>query len=394
MTMNRTTNIPIRKRRTRAIAMRLGVVAVVIGVVYVIGLKVAPGPPHAEMDAARSALARARKEGADLYSPRELEKAAQEWIRMMTSVREENDRFFSVRDYDRVLRAAVRTRDAGQLAYERSRTVKDSLYWTAVLEGSRVREQLALVELQLDLLPRSSGWSTELAEARSRLGRSEGALRRRDLLQALGLVRQANQVLGTLGVAAGGTLDRYLEDMPEWKTWADDAIASSRETGGVAVIVDKMARKLYLYRGGRLEDSWDVELGPSWMGTKRHEGDLATPEGRYKVRRRRGSGSTTFFRALELDYPNPRDIRRFENDRRTGALPEGARIGGLIEIHGEGGKGADWTRGCIALANNDMEALFNMVPTGSPVVIVGSLEPPSYWSTIAVNGIPAGASPD
>ena len=128
------------------------------------------------------------------------------------------------------------------------------------------------------------------------------------------------------------------------------------------------------------------------MGPKRHEGDLSTPEGRYHVLRKRGPGQTIYYRALELDYPNADDRRRFAEARRTGTLPTDARIGGLIEIHGEGGRGADWTRGCIALTNADMDRLFAAVPAGAPVTIVGALQPPAFLQTAmpqgTVDGIP------
>ena len=56
-------------------------------------------------------------------------------------------------------------------------------------------------------------------------------------------------------------------------------------------------------------------------------------------------------------------------------MPAAAGIGGLIEIHGEGGRGRDWTRGCVALANPDIDDLFRHVEVGTPVTIVGSDEP-------------------
>jgi hypothetical protein len=55
-------------------------------------------------------------------------------------------------------------------------------------------------------------------------------------------------------------------------------------------------------------------------------------------------------------------------------LPAGARIGGLIEIHGEGGRNRDWTSGCVALANGDMDRVFDRAGIGTPVTIVGSNE--------------------
>ena len=58
--------------------------------------------------------------------------------------------------------------------------------------------------------------------------------------------------------------------------------------------------------------------------------------------------------------------------KRDGRLPRGAGIGSLIEIHGDGGRGEDWTSGCVALENHDMDRLFARVSVGTPVTIIGS----------------------
>ena len=103
------------------------------------------------------------------------------------------------------------------------------------------------------------------------------------------------------------------------------------------------------------------------------EGDNATPEGRYRIIRKRGRGETRYHRALEIDFPNAEDRRAFTAAKRDGRIPANARIGGLIEIHGDGGKGADWTNGCVAMTNTTMEELFRQVAVGTPVTIVGTI---------------------
>ena len=113
-----------------------------------------------------------------------------------------------------------------------------------------------------------------------------------------------------------------------------------------------------------LDRSWSVWSVRTWVPT-----------------RRRGSCtdgcSITFATAwaLLLHHPNADDRRAYAQARRSGEVPDGAGIGGLIEIHGEGGLGRDWTRGCVALTNPDMDDLFTHVDVGTPVTIVGSDEP-------------------
>ncbi|MCB9069627.1 MAG: hypothetical protein H6629_17725 [Calditrichae bacterium] len=59
-----------------------------------------------------------------------------------------------------------------------------------------------------------------------------------------------------------------------------------------------------------------------------------------------------------INYPNELDRRRFNAAKSTGDLSQKAQIGGLIEVHGDGGKGFHWTDGCIALTNTDMDQVF------------------------------------
>jgi murein L,D-transpeptidase YafK len=87
--------------------------------------------------------------------------------------------------------------------------------------------------------------------------------------------------------------------------------------------------------------------------------------------KKKDRGQSRYHRALLLDYPNAADRERFAAAKRRGEIPRGAGIGGLIEIHGEGGRGQNWTEGCVALSNRDMDDLFRRVGTGTRVTIVG-----------------------
>ena len=65
---------------------------------------------------------------------------------------------------------------------------------------------------------------------------------------------------------------------------------------------------------------------------------------------------------------------RFALGKVRGIIPTRVGIGNLIEIHGEGGEGRDWTDGCVALANPDMDRVFALTEVGTPVTIVGTYE--------------------
>jgi murein L,D-transpeptidase YafK len=115
-----------------------------------------------------------------------------------------------------------------------------------------------------------------------------------------------------------------------------------------------------------------AELGTNWTADKSRSGDAATPEGRYKVVQKKGAGHSIYYKALLLDYPNAEDRAAFARAKRRGEIPRDATPGGLIEIHGDGGKGRDWTRGCVAVSNDDMDDVFRRAKVGTPVTIVGS----------------------
>jgi hypothetical protein len=157
-----------------------------------------------------------------------------------------------------------------------------------------------------------------------------------------------------------------------WRSWSDNAIRESRLTGRTVVVVDKLRRRLTLYRGGERVVSFGAELGANGLQRKAHSGDRATPEGAYRVVDRKEGPRTNFYKALLIDYPNEEDRERFATGKRVGTIPRRAGIGGLIEIHGEGGEGRDWTDGCVALTNQDMDWVYDRAPVGTLVVIVGT----------------------
>jgi L,D-peptidoglycan transpeptidase YkuD (ErfK/YbiS/YcfS/YnhG family) len=158
-----------------------------------------------------------------------------------------------------------------------------------------------------------------------------------------------------------------------WRGWANQTILESKQRGTTAIIVDKLRRELHIYDDGRKVATYAAELGGNGLRPKRHAGDRATPEGRYKVLEMRANGATKFYKALLLDYPNRDDVARFHEAQRKGSIPKRVGIGSLIEVHGLGGDGRDWTDGCVALTNKDMDKVFQRTRVGTPVVIVGTL---------------------
>ena len=129
------------------------------------------------------------------------------------------------------------------------------------------------------------------------------------------------------------------------------------------VVVDKSDRNMWLYNGDRILKTYDVDLGRSPGGHKQFEGDGKTPEGRYTVDRR--NPDSKFHLSIGISYPNEQDVAFAE--------AQGKPPGGEIFIHGRsrfrGGNYGDWTEGCIAVTDREMETIYSMVRDGTPIMI-------------------------
>lgn len=159
-----------------------------------------------------------------------------------------------------------------------------------------------------------------------------------------------------------------------WRRTVRKTVEWSRAARATAIVVSKADRRLTLYRNGRAVAFYPVQLGFSGVIEKQYRGDGATPEGSYRVVRKRDRGETLFYRALLLDYPNAGDRHRFKVARTSGGIPRHASIGGEIEIHGTGDLQMSQTMGCVMLEDRHMDAVFAAAGAGTPVVIVGAVE--------------------
>ena len=147
------------------------------------------------------------------------------------------------------------------------------------------------------------------------------------------------------------------------------------------IIVSKSARRLTLYARGEAVRIYRVGLGSNPKDDKTRQGDGCTPEGSFYVCVKNPNSS--YYLSLGLSYPNKehaerglrsRLITRAQYDRIIKALEARSRplwdtpLGGEVFIHGNRSK-SDWTLGCVALENDDMKELFDVIPKGAPVII-------------------------
>ncbi|MEL7465673.1 MAG: L,D-transpeptidase family protein [Pseudomonadota bacterium] len=132
------------------------------------------------------------------------------------------------------------------------------------------------------------------------------------------------------------------------------------------ILVEKSKRRMTLWREGRLLRAYDIGLGFSPVGDKSMEGDGRTPEGVYRIDRR--NAASAYHLSLGLNYPRP--------DQRRKAARKGRDPGGDIFIHGQPNAlpsgltiPGDWTAGCIAVDNAEMEEIWALVPVGTVVEV-------------------------
>ena len=134
------------------------------------------------------------------------------------------------------------------------------------------------------------------------------------------------------------------------------------------VLVEKAQRRLTLLKSGQVLKTYKVALGRNPEGAKLQEGDGRTPEGIYTILNRKDDSA--FHRALRISYPDEAD--------RVRAQAAGVSPGGDIMIHGiKNGLGwlgslhttSDWTEGCIAVTDEEIEEIWRAVPDGTPVEI-------------------------
>ena len=134
------------------------------------------------------------------------------------------------------------------------------------------------------------------------------------------------------------------------------------------VLVNKSEKKLYLLSKGDRVKEYNVVFGANPKGHKQQQGDMRTPEGKYILDYKKSDSS--FYKAIHISYPNEEDKNR--------AKASGVNPGGLIMIHGQKNglswmsgftQQFDWTDGCIAVTNAEIDEIWRLVKLGTPIEI-------------------------
>jgi murein L,D-transpeptidase YafK len=169
-----------------------------------------------------------------------------------------------------------------------------------------------------------------------------------------------------IALAAGGALSIVAWDVLKPDRRPPQLAAT--DARATAIVVEKQARRLTLRRGDKILAIYQASLGSAPIGHKEREGDGRTPEGLYSIDFKHPR--SRFHLALRISYPNGAD--------RSSARRRGVAPGGDIMIHGlPNGLGwlgsfhlaRDWTDGCIAVTNGQIEEIWALVDVGTPVEI-------------------------
>jgi lipoprotein-anchoring transpeptidase ErfK/SrfK len=335
----------------------------------------AEDPPSAAYERARMAVSHARKAGADRYAPNLLRGAQSRLEEARFAWQMENLKWSPRRDFSKTRNLSLDVIRRAGLAERRGIAVRDSLKTFSASRIKTVSSEIQAFWSYYEDVPIKGSLRRNVVKSEVLLKESRSAFNREDYIKAASRMQEAAKLIDHAASSSEKFLQDYMANLSQWRKWAKETIAQSAREGTVAIVVDKMGRVCKVYRAGRLTASYPIELGANWIGDKQSRGDKATPEGLYHVRKRKGPGQTKYYRALEIDYPNQTDLKWFREAKRRGHLSASARIGGIIEIHGEGGRGENWTEGCVALRNDDMLRVFEMAGVGTPVTIVGALDP-------------------
>ena len=330
--------------------------------------------PNNDLRLAREALSGAKEAEADVYSETKYKQAVQIYESAMKNWSRENDRFILVRDYTSVISSAQKVKKIAEESTEESIAKADDLSKNVDAAFVSMEKKIELYKKLFKNLPIPKSVfdahnKSKMFFSESKIAQGNGKLKEAEVL-----FKKAEIYANHANNAAAKMLRDYFSDYSRWKSLANDAIAASRG-GNKVILVDKVAHVLYVYQSGKAIRSYDVEFGPNWMAHKERAGDKATPEGNYHITSKKAGGGTAYHKAMLLDYPNAEDRAQFAQKKKKGLISRRTGIGSLIEIHGNGGRGFDWTSGCVGMRDRDIDDLYRLVGSGTRVTIVGSIEP-------------------
>lgn len=140
------------------------------------------------------------------------------------------------------------------------------------------------------------------------------------------------------------------------------------------IVVDKSDYELSIYDSEGWLITFPIVLGNDDLGDKLIQGDRKTPEGTFTIINKRVHNKWNRF--MGIDYPTAADVEKFNHRKQMGQIPQNAKLGGDIGIHGTWPREEyavdqfqNWTLGCISLKNEHVQQLFKIIPVGTRITI-------------------------
>ena len=350
-----------------------GILLSTIVIIYVVLILTMDKPPIAEFDSCQAILGKAKRVNADVYSPEYYRNAEKKYQAALIEWKIQNEKVFFARDFTKAKELILSAIIKAQEANSSSGANKNSLKMKYLKEIELLKRKLdnyhdVFIHLPLKVSVRKNYEFGKLS-----LEQGLNAFGKGDIMLATKRLNEGKMRISIADKDVNALLKEYFNDYSKWQNQFAATIRLSAQYNSYAFIVDKIKHKGYLYYNGKLSKEYDVEFGRNWIGDKHYAGDKATPEGMYKIIKKKANGESGYHKALLINYPNEQDYAVFNNRKRQGQISKNSHIGGLIEIHGNGGKGDDWTAGCVALTDKDIDELFSRVSVGTPITIVGSM---------------------
>lgn len=322
----------------------------------------------AALDGAKSALKQAADAGAIRYAEGEYRTAEDLVKNGWLELAHQKGRLAPFRNYhdaDSLLSLAARTaRDAQKLTLETIQNL-DSI---SRAERSDLNDELHTWRESLDGALENFQAERHWTSAEFALNQADNLIRKQEYDEARKTIQKGRNELRNMESAVAEYANDEAQKIGVWRRWVRETLDQSRSGGTYALIIDKSAHKAHLVKGGDLVRSYRCELGYNSARQKLFAGDGATPEGTYYVTKVKVSSK--FHHALLINFPNQMDLRRLRDNKARGIISRYARAGALIEIHGQGGKNRDWTDGCVAISDHDIDHLMQFASVGMPVTIV------------------------
>ena len=325
-------------------------------------------PPNSSLQRAKTALKMAADAGALRYANDQYRSAESMIKAGWMEMAHQNGRLSLFRNYhkaDSILILATQTAIDAKFQTIKNINSMDSLSRS---DRDAFRKELNTWRMNLDGALENFQAERHWSAAELALSTAEDLIAKGEYEAAKESIKKGKDALLKVENAISEYASEESHTISIWRQWVRQTLADSRANGTYAVIIDKSAHKAYLIKGGDLIRSYSCELGYNSARQKLFAGDGATPEGTYYVTK--AKFASKFHKALLINYPNQTDLRRLKENKAKGIISRYARAGALIEIHGEGGKKRDWTDGCVALSNRDMDHLMQFASVGTPVTIV------------------------